>query len=207
MSKLNWNYKEVKQGATEEGFVNLTAGPQVVKIISVKDVEEKQYLKLAFDINDGALKGYFKDMFDRNTRDDKKWPNQATLYRSYKDSAKYFFAGFITAVEKSNDGFSFNPDKDWVEQLKGKVFVANFGEQEYISDDVDNNGKLVVKHTLKVQETRSIQALKEGKIEVPELTKLSDNDFSYKGVGVEDITRTPNNANESHNTQTKDLPF
>ena len=191
MSKLDWNYDEVKKGATEKGFTNLEEGPVLVRILNAVDVEEKQYLKISFDIVEEPLKDYFKDMYKRIMQDDKKWPNQATLYRSYKDSAKYFFAGFITALEKSNDGFVFNPNNDWVKQIKDKVFIANFGQQEYISNDLDNNGKLIVKHILKVQETRSIQAFKEGKIDVPDLTKLRENDFEYKGVDKNEITRTP----------------
>ena len=211
MSKLNWNYDEVKKGATEEGFTTLTTGPQIVKILKAEDIEEKQYLKIYLDIAEGALKDYFKEMYDRNTYDEKKWPNQATLYRSYKDSAKYFFAGFITAVEKSNDGFVFNPDKDWGQQLKGKLFVANFGEQEYISDETDSNSKLIVKTIPKIIETRSIKALKEGKVEAPKLTKLGKSDFEYKGVGEEDITRTPDmqasDTQEHYNNVEEDLPF
>ena len=205
MSKLGWNYDEIKKGASEEGFVNLTTGPQIVKILNVEDVAEKTYLKIHFDINEGALKNYFKDMYTRDTREDKHWPNQATLYRSYSDAAKYFFAGFITAVEKSNDGFKFNPDGDWKKQLEGKLLVVNFGYQEYISDDTDDNGKLIVKQTIKPIETRSIQALKDGKIKELELTTLKDGDFTYKGVGIDDITRTPNQAQDL--PKDKDLPF
>lgn len=186
MSKLNWNYNDTKKGATEEGFVNLTAGPKLVKILDVKDVDEKQYLKISFDIAEGNLKDHFKDQYVRFGGD---WPSQATLYKSYKDSAKYFFAGFLTALEKSNDGFIFNPDDDWEKQLKGKVFVANFGEQEYISNDMDANDKFIVKTILKCQETRSTQALKDGDIDLPSLKKLSKNDFDYKGITEKDISR------------------
>lgn len=137
--------------------------PYICKILKVEDVIEKEYLKIAFDIADGEQKGLFKKAFDTDNREDKKWPYVGIGYRSYKESAKRFFASFITAVEKSNPGFKFDFDE---QKLVGKLFVANFRIEEYLSDDYDDEGDQIIKSSIKCAEYRSIPALKEGNVKV-----------------------------------------
>lgn len=159
------NWDEIKNTDEVVSFDNLKPGAYVCKVLKVEDVESKEYLKIAFDISEGDYKGYFKDLFDSDTKEDKKWPNMGMLYRSYKKSAERFFASFITAVEKSNDGYRWNFDE---QTLKGKTFVANFREEEYVNDQ----GELKV--SLKVGEVRSIQALRDGNIKPLEIKKVSE---------------------------------
>ena len=163
----NWNNIE-KDEVVE--FVNLGAGPQICKILKVVDVTDREYLKIAFDVSSGEFENCFKAQFDRDDRDEKKWPNSGIMYKSYKASASRFFAAFITAVEKSNSGFSWNFDET---KLVGLTFVANFREEEWLSDDHDDVGNQIAKMSLKCFEPRSTQALKNNKIKVLE-PKLVD---------------------------------
>jgi len=138
-------------------FRKLPAGVYGVKLTSVKDNEEGQYFEITCDIVKGEYAGYFKSQVDAGLKDGSK------TIRSYKDKALVFFKGFITAVEKSNPGYSW----DWDEsKLVGKNVMAVFGDEEY----VDKNGE--VKVGTKLVEFRSLEAWKEGKIKVPELKKL-----------------------------------
>ena len=145
------NWEQIKATTDEVvSFENLPIGPQYCKILDVQDDESKEYLKIWFDIVKGDFKDVFKDQEERFGN----WPSQGILYWSYKKTAERFFAARITALEKSNDGFKW----DWLPQnLKGKYFVGNFAEEEYIDGDE-------VKVSLKVREVRSIQAMKEGNV-------------------------------------------
>jgi len=178
-----WN--EIEKNEVVE-FVNLGAGPQVCKILKVLDVQDKEYLKIAFDVSGGEFKGCFKEQLDRDDRDDKKWPNSGIMYKSYKASAARFFAAFVTSVEKSNTGYKF----EWKEQsLVGKTFVANFREEEWLTDDNE------VKVSLKCYEPRSTIALQEGRIKTMEIKKLEGRPMPKE--------KTPIDINKPVN----DLPF
>jgi len=138
-------------------FKRLPAGIYGVKLTSVKDVPEKEYLEITCDIVKGEFAGYFSALVNAGLRDTSK------TTRSYKPNALPFFKAFITAVEKTNPGYHW----DWDEaKLVGKNVMAVIGEEEY----KDNDGN--VKVGIRVVEFRSLQAFQEGKIKVPELKKL-----------------------------------
>lgn len=157
MKKIN-GFENLPEEEVVE-FDSLKPGAYICCIRDVEDVFSKEYLKIKFDIADGEKKGFFhKDDLD-------EWSNQGTTYRSYKDSASKFFKAFITAIEKSNTHKNYK--WDWNEKsLIGRFFVAVFGEEEYENQDGD------IKIVVKCQDIRSIQALREGKIEIPPLKKL-----------------------------------
>ena len=157
-------------------FKKLPAGIYAVKLTSVKDNSEAKYFEITCDIIHGEYAGYFKAQVDAGLKDGSK------TIRSYTDKALPFFKGFITAVEKSNPGYTW----DWDEsKLVGKKVVAVFGEEEYEKDGEVRVGTKLV-------EFRSADAWKEGKITVPPLKKLPpkevepapevvklDNDFPF----------------------------
>lgn len=154
------NWDEIRKTSDEiVGFDNITPGQYVCKILDVIDVDEKEYLKIWFDIAQGDFANTFKASEERFG----EWPAQGIMYWSYKASAQRFYASKITAIEKSNDGYKYELFKE--KDLKGKYFVANFGEEEYLDDNE-------LKVSLKVQEVRSLQALKEGKIKTPKRKEL-----------------------------------
>ena len=132
-----------------------------VRITKVVDVPEKEYLEIYCDITKGEYANYFKTLTDAGLKDTSKH------IRSYKQNALPFFKAFITAVTKTNPGYQW----DWDEQkLVGKNVIAVFGQEEYL----DNDGN--VKIATRVQEFRSLEAYQAGRIQVPELKKLPENE-------------------------------
>ena len=141
-------------------FRKLPAGIYGVKITNVVDVPENEYLEVYCDITKGEYANYFKTLVANGSKD------QSRSIRSYKTSALPFFKAFITAVEKTNPGYHW----DWDEKkLIGKNVIAVFGEEEYL----DNEGNVRV--STNIVEFRSLQAYQEGRIKVPELKKLPEN--------------------------------
>lgn len=134
----------------------LPAGIYGGVITSVVDVPEKEYLEVTCDITKGEYKDYFKTLVDNGLKDFSK------TTRSYKRTALSFFKGFITAIENSNPGYTW----DWDEKkLVGKNVILVFGEEEYMKDGQ-------VKTAVKLVEFRSLDAFKKGIIKVPEIKRL-----------------------------------
>lgn len=146
---------------TETGSSGVPKGIYPVKIVAVKDITEKQYLEIKFDIAKGEYEGVFSRM---SNGDLDKWSNQGIYRASYKESATVFFKRFITAVQKSNKNYLW----DWDEQsLKNKFFVAVMGEEEYMWE-----GELRL--AVRIQSCRSLEALQKGEIKEPQLKKLKE---------------------------------
>ena len=148
---------------SETGGNGITPGIYIVKIVGVRDVTEKQYLEIKFDI----AKGEYENIFSRMSKNDlSKWSNQGIYRASYKETATVFFKRFITAVQKSNKNYLW----DWDEQsLKNKFFVAVMCEEEYLNKE----GELRL--SVKLQSCRSLEALQKGEIKEPVLKKLKTN--------------------------------
>lgn len=153
--------KEIKGFEDVNVESGLGKGIYTVKVVTVKDIEEKEYLEIKFDVCEGQDAGIFRKLCNNDIF---QWSFQGIYRASYKPTAVKFFKQFITAVEKSNTGYVW----DWNEQgLIGKVFVAVFDEEEYQKKDSDEIGVSV-----KLREVRSTEALREGKIKLPGLKKL-----------------------------------
>ena len=140
---------------------NLKAGIYPAQIRKVVDVPDKEYLEIQFDlVNDKRYANYFAKL--KENLKVEEWPNQGIYRASYKETATKFFKAFITAVQKSNQGYVWNWDYN---SLIGKFMVAVFGEEEY-----ETNGE--VKVGIKIREIRSIEAYQKGDIKIPALKKL-----------------------------------
>lgn len=174
MSKIDWSLWEEASEAGE--FPKLEIGPQIVKILTVEDVEDRRFIKFTFDIIGGKFDGYFQE---QNDAFKDGWPHQATGYRSYKVNAYPFLKAFVTALEKSNEGYNFKKTGGDFKSFKGLRIVANFAwEQIPVLDD---NEQLI--KSLKVREWRSIEALNGGKIKVFEDVKeLSEAELEKAGI-------------------------
>lgn len=159
MRRIN-DWENIKESGT---FERLAPGGYIVKILNVKDFPEKEYLKISFDIAEGDKKGFFKKSFDNDTRDQKKWPNGGSFIRSYKQTAASMFKGFVSAVEASNKGYTFDFDE---QTLVGKVVGLVLGDEEFL------NQKGQVRTRTYVNAVRSVEAIKNGDYKVPELKKL-----------------------------------
>ena len=134
----------------------LPAGAYACKLIEVIDVPEKEYLDVYFDIVEGEFKGYFSTLQANSGK------NYGRITRSYKPNALPFFKAFITAVEKSNPGYTWNWDE---KSLNGKFCTVVFRDEQYLADGE-------VKVSAKADEIRSLQALREGKIKIKPMKML-----------------------------------
>ena len=172
-------------------FKRLPAGIYGVKLTSVVNNPEKEYLEVTCDIVKGEYANYFKTLVENGLKDSSK------SFRSYKQNALGFFKGFITAVEKSNPGFEW----DWDEsKLVGKNVIAVFYDEEYI--DKDGN----IKVGTKLYEFRSLEAFKEGKIKVPETRKVTEEELNQWKANNGVSTDVPGMPDESTLVD-DDLPF
>ena len=139
-------------------FKKVIAGAYVCKITAVEDVAEKEYLKIEYDIAEGELKGYYKELFDKKSF----WGGR--FIRSYKETALSFFKSFTMAVENSNSGYKFDNDE---RKLVGKLVGLVLAEEEYKKADGSIGVRLYVAKTL------SVADVKKGGIEIPVIKRLA----------------------------------
>jgi len=114
----------------------LPKGAYVIKILNVKEEDNKNssgtHLKIAFDVAEGEYAGFYKKAFEADTREDKKWNNDAILYIGVpEDNSPQWsidnFNKFMTAVEDSNEGYHWNWDEN---TLKDKLVGAKFCNEQ-----------------------------------------------------------------------------
>ncbi len=141
-----------------ESFRKLEAGGYVCGITSAEDNEQKEYLKLEFDIAEGDFKGYYRDLYDRKGF----WGG--SFIKSYKESARGFFKKFLNAVEASNPNYRFDNNE---KKLRGKTVGLVLGYEEYVS----NAGE--VKERIYVSDILPLDDIKAGNYIVPKLKKLA----------------------------------
>ena len=154
MKKVNWD--EI-QDAQE--FDNPAPGAYIAKICQVQDVEEKEYIKIAWDFAEGEYMDSNRETYARAGF----WPT--VLMRSYKPKALPFFKAFKTAVEESNPGYRF--DESRLEMLEGKKFGIVLAEEEYQKNDGSTGTRLYV------VSARSVQAIRDGDFKIPAKKLLS----------------------------------
>lgn len=137
--------KEVREAGD---FSKPAAGPYICKITAVEDIEDREYLKITYDIDQGEFKGYYTEA--REAHPDWLW--MGAYARSYKPTALGMFKRFCTAVSKSNGNFVFdagdvNSDET---TLIGKKVGIVFQEEEYYSNSGDKRTRLIVNHEFPV---------------------------------------------------------
>lgn len=131
-----WNTTEAKEFGE---FETVELGGHELTILTAEEYLSEfsgnTSLKIEVDISgNDKQKGFFKHQYDENKNDDKKWPNAATKYMSLKDEQLPYLKGFITALEKSNSGFKFNPKGDW-SQIENLKIAGVFGLEEFEKQD------------------------------------------------------------------------
>ena len=126
----------------------------------------KDTFKVSVDIASGEFKDYFRNMYENDTRIDRKWNNNAVKYLSYTGDNVAFFKGFIKTIENSNIGYVW----DWDEtKLKGKKVCGVFQYEEYEKQDGTKGIKV------RLTKFRSLGKLKN--IEVSDSVKMLDGSY------------------------------
>lgn len=142
----------------------------------------KESFKVEVDIENGEYKGYFQKRFDTNPNSTKTWDNNATRYLSFQGDNIAYFKGFITCVESSNTGYTW----DWDEtKLKGKKICGIFQYEEYEKQDGTKSVKV------RLNKFRSLDKIKE--IEVSDNVKLLDGTY----MSIDDYNERKENQFEN----------
>lgn len=193
-------YEEIQ---VNEDFERIELGGHKGVIMSAEEytspITGNTSLRVCVDTaKDDKQPEYFTEQYKSNTNKDKKWSNSAIKYVSLKDDENCvkMLKALITAVENSNQGYTYDWKKDTT-QLKGKKIGLVFGLEEY----QDNEGK--IKTGTKLVQFRSIDKVND--IKIPKV-KLLDGSF----VEYEDYK--PNTTSNSTSTDAieitaEDLPF
>lgn len=118
----------------QDEYEQLPAGGYICTITSVRDVTDKEYLYVEFDIAEGEHAGYFKRLCDRANF----WGGRVNLSYAGK-SMKRGFDLPCKAINASNPGYEFNPHEDGRNNdertLVGKKIGIVLHEEEYESKD------------------------------------------------------------------------
>lgn len=126
-------YEEAKEAAKYVGGERLPIGAYVCEIKDVKYVAgengNSDRIDILFDIVDGEYKDFFKNQYDSNTSEDKKWKGRKPIYvpkddGSEKDNwTKNTFAKWVNSFEDSNPGYKWNWNEEkWMGLKIGIVF-------------------------------------------------------------------------------------
>lgn len=176
----------------------LPKGAFVIKILNIKEEANKNnpgtHLAIAFDIAEGEYQGFYKRSFDNDTREDKKWPNDAVVYINCpQDNSDQWivdnFNKFMTAVEDSNEGYHWNWDE---KTLKNKLVGAKF----YIEQS-EYNGK-IYDHT-KAKWFIAAQKIRDGKYGKLPNDKLIES--TTESTGTDGFVNVPDNITD------EEVPF
>ncbi len=194
MPKIDFDqYEKAKAIEGDGGLQKLQAGGYVATITAVRTEwedsfgrewtsDEKEYVKLIFDITEGEQANIFAD--DKYLDPEFDWAHWACLsWKGVNDDTRRMgmLKGIMTAFNESNAGFdafaAFQADK-W-DLFIGKQIGFIIGEEEY----ENREGEVAIKTTL--PKFRSVSTIREGKFSVPKLKKLKRDD-----ADVSTLTRT-----------------
>ena len=163
----NWNEVEAK-GMDDFRGLPIGAYECVIKDARINHNEQsgKDTFKVSIDIASGEYKDYFQKMYETDTRIDRKWNNNAVRYLAYKGDNVSYFKGFITTIENSNVGYTW----DWDEtKLKGKKVCGVFQYEEYEKQDGTKGVKV------RLSKFRSLEKMKD--IEVSDSVRLLNGSY------------------------------
>lgn len=132
MKKFN-GYDSAREKANFSGSTKLPVGGYVVKIQDVRYEEgqngNSDRIVLAYDIEEGEYKGFFKNQFEENTQEDKKWKGRTAIYIPKDDGSERdewtqnAFARWTAAFENSNEGYHWDwQEKKWKNLLVGVIY-------------------------------------------------------------------------------------
>ena len=168
-------------------------GGFICVIKSVEDVPEKEYLKIGYDIAEALSdeQKEFVGMYEKRKRErDFDYPSTVV---SYKEQSLPFFKGFVTSLENSNNGYTWDNDESKFVGLKIGFVIA---EEEYMGKD--KSGAPKVKVRTYVAERHSVDTIREGDFETPSFKKLDQNvNSNSTNPFATTPTNVPNNPFEN----------
>jgi len=126
ISKPN-NWAELKEAGGD--FPKLVPGGYVIVIKKVTDFPEdnNQFIEIEYDVAEGELKHIALDSYERFG----SWNFKFRVY--YRQKSLGFFKHFISSVEKTNNGFTF--DFSNVNCLVNKGLGIVVGVRQYYGND------------------------------------------------------------------------
>lgn len=161
-------FKDYENTQSYSNTEKLPAGGYVAKVLDVKYIEgqngNSDMISLAYDIVEGDYKDFYKNQFEANTAEDKKWKGVLRIYCPKDDGSdkdnwtKRSFKTAIEHFEMSNTGYSW----DWDEsKLKGKLIGLIYGEINTVIE-----GKQV--SYIGQRYTSSVDNIREGAFRIPD---------------------------------------
>lgn len=132
MKQFN-GFKDAQKSARYTGGAKLPKGAYVAKVMGVRyedgEGDNSDKITIQYDIVEGEYKDFFKNAYEADTSEDKKWKGKATIYVPRDDGSekdqwtKNKFAKWINAFEDSNKNYSW----DWDEsKWKGLLIGLNY---------------------------------------------------------------------------------
>lgn len=201
-------------GVKEFANFRRPVGGFIIKFGTAEDLPEKEYFKVPYEIieatkpEDEEFVGMYAKRKKENNLDFPK------IIISYKESALPIFKGSMRAISESNN-LNLNIDGDFdfdAKDFKGKVCGAIIGEEEY----ENQKGQVRVRST--IRRLRSVNTIRNGEFEMPELKKLSQNKkeksayvdpFAAATAQSQTATTAPSSEpqNEPFTISDDDIPF
>jgi hypothetical protein len=169
------DYKAEKAASREL----LPAGGYIAKVLNAEVVtyqgQNGSYDKLviSFDISDGPNKNFFKQDFESQQGEDKKWRGVFRLNIPQDDGSerdgwsKRSFGNAMWAIEASNSGYHW----DWNEAgLKGKSVGVLFRDREW--EMTNSKGEDISGWTTECCAFTDVQSIKDGTFKMPKKKPL-----------------------------------
>lgn len=197
-------YDEIE--VNEFDYVPLELGGHkgIIKLAEeyTSEISKNTSLKVTVDTDKNDKQpNYFQTQYDNNTNADKKWSNGGIKYVSLKEDENCvrMLKSFITAVENSNPGFTYDWNKE-VDQLNGKKVGLVFGLEEY------ENGEGQIKLATKLNQFRSID--KVDNAQIPKVRTLNNGYIDYDDyMECVETQKQNNNSSDEIVISDEDLPF
>lgn len=197
----NWN--EVKEFTEKK---QLPIGAYVCKIINaqVQSNEYGEQLCIVFDIAEGEHAGFYKQEFAANTMENKKYKGVLRIFLPKHDGSqkdewtKSILKGLVTAVEKSNPGYTWN----WNEQsLVGRNIGIMFRNEEW---DYNNKTGWAVRPFRAI----SVDSVRSGDYTLPKDKPLKNKSSGY-GESYDSFASAPGSSSDYAmlNDEDAQLPF
>ena len=128
---------------------------------------------------------YYTDSYKNDTREPKKWPIGGTVRQLVLDkdgNTSRGFKTFIEMVEQSNPGFKVQWGDNFCNCFKGKLVGGVFGREQYYNSYGEE------KFSTKCTGFRTVEDVKEGRVEVPKDKLLNPSNNSTTSSGFDDFT-------------------